>query len=499
LFEYGTLGGVFSPASHDYHLIPSNLMMYRRRETLVVRDARWWGTFGKEDRRDLTGIAGAMNERCGMSDGSTAVGVSRMRRPNALSPSLLTGIALGILLGAPIIGLVTGIGQLAYFLPLGILALSAGLRGATSPRLTLPGSVLAFGGLLVLFIVWMGFSSLWAAPTISTADDLVLLVGILVMALGFIVATDGRASDNAVSFAIFVALCVAAYVFWMYLSSGALRGYGALSANYPLIAQITGFGAVLAVVRAMTRDGSARRRDVALALVLLPALALSLARGALLGAILVTVVSAVYCHLTLGRFRIHRHFREWSRAVSGRLVAVTVVLGGIVLTLFSALRVERTRARLERLFSGRELTEGGRVQLWREAWHNISDAPLIGHGLGSSGIMSGTGQQLYPHNWALQVWLDGGIVGLVLCALALAAPPAYAVLRTRRKGRHLVRSWLPLAAGYVFILLEYSKSQNFYTSRLLFVLGVLVIRASHDRLGKASAPVRHAAEGTETS
>jgi O-antigen ligase len=92
--------------------------------------------------------------------------------------------------------------------------------------------------------------------------------------------------------------------------------------------------------------------------------------------------------------------------------------------------------------------------------------------------MSGAGEDDYPHNWLLQVWLDGGVVAAVLCLATLAIAPAV-IVRLGRRAR-LVRRvvWLPLLGAYIFLLLEFAKSSDFYAERGLFALAVLAVYAS---------------------
>lgn len=390
----------------------------------------------------------------------------------------LAGLSVGLLAGVPLLRSLTGIGTVAYAIPLGAFLCATLLRGAVSGRITATPVVLFYVLLTTSFVTWMGASALWALPDLDVMDDVVVLGALLVFAGLAASALDEEAVEAGIYAVLAAALLGAAYVFGSYIAAGSLRGYGALQGQYLPVAQLVGLGTVLAVLRAVTTIELERRLNTVAALFLLGGLALSLARGALLSALLLSLAGAVYASWLQGSER--RSFQAWLRHSAARLALASSVVGAIGLAIGSALSVERTRLRLLRLFSGGELSQGGRGQMWGTAWDNIARAPFFGHGLGTSGVMSGRTEDLYPHNWALQVWLDGGVVGLLL-TLALIALPLIAVLPALRRGSRSASPasrWLPVCGAYSFLVLEYTKSFNFYTARMLLVLGVLLLYAA---------------------
>lgn len=398
-----------------------------------------------------------------------------MMRWWAPSASGLAGLAIGTLVAIPLLRAVTGGGVVLYLIPLGGLVTASLLRAVRARRIALPRTGVLYLGLLVLFVVWMGMSALWTIPTVDVSEELVLLAGLLAITGASFLGLQEGVVEPALRWMVVVALAVAGYVFRIYIKAGALGGYGTLSEMYLIVAQAIGVGTVLALVMALTRGGSSRWLAALAATVLVPALAMSLARGALLSTILVTLAAAIYwIRVKPGS---GRSFRQWLHTQGARIAVLAVALGIAGVAIGTALQVERTRSRLERLFSGREFTEGGRMELWQAAWQSISDRPLLGHGLGSSGLQSGLSENLYPHNLVLQVWLDGGLPGLLLCLTVLLFPAFYALRRTHRDSGLSPTSWLPFAAAYAFLLLEYSKSMDFYSARLLFVMGALLILA----------------------
>jgi len=148
------------------------------------------------------------------------------------------------------------------------------------------------------------------------------------------------------------------------------------------------------------------------------------------------------------------------------------IVGGGIMVITVAMAVERTARRLERLISGEGASSvEERLSLWRTSWENIQDAPIWGHGLGSNGIMSGATEAFYPHNFFLQVWLDGGIVAALLTAFVIGLPIVMFFVNKKRMGS----IDLSFLAIYIFMLLEHSKSYNLYTARMLVISYVITI------------------------
>lgn len=410
-----------------------------------------------------------------MAGAEARIEMARDRTPSVLA-ARLAGISVGVLVGIPLAGGLTGVGPLLYLIPLVGMVAALVLALAQRRRLVIPRVVVVYGGTLSLFIVWMGVSDIWTIPGLTTTDELRLLAGLLAISFASLWALDEQSVDMVVLSVIVTSLLVAGYVFDAYLSVGSLSGYGIISDFYLVIAQAVGVGAVLSLVCSMTLVGKGRAFAVAAAATLIPALALSLARGALLFVVLITILAVGFWNWQ--RTQAYNSFRRWLHGQFARLALLSTAFGVAGIAIGGAFQVDRTRSRLERLFSGREFTESTRPRMWREAWESINEAPLLGHGLGSSGLMSGTAEQFYPHNWVLQVWVDGGLVGLALCIAAVATPLLYAWKQAGKWGEASLRRSLPVAAAYLFLLLEYSKSSDFYSARLLFVMGSVLIYAA---------------------
>lgn len=160
--------------------------------------------------------------------------------------------------------------------------------------------------------------------------------------------------------------------------------------------------------------------------------------------------------------------KQGGRQTTGLITRLVIVSGGVAcMFLFMP---GRTLGRLERLFFGQELLEGGRGNLWNNAFEFIAEAPIVGHGLGHGG-----GAVMYPHNLFLQVGMDGGIIAMIFLSLVIAFPLLVFILSKHNKAIQ----YQPLAWGflavYLMLILEYSKSGDFYKARSLFIFGAVLM------------------------
>lgn len=147
---------------------------------------------------------------------------------------------------------------------------------------------------------------------------------------------------------------------------------------------------------------------------------------------------------------------------------LTIILGAAFLALLFL--PQRTISRLNRLIWGQEAVEGGRGELWLNAVEFIMESPLIGHGLGHGG-----GSAMYPHNLFLQVGMDGGFLAMGILTLLIGFPLIVFIIG---KYNGFITNQ-PLAwgflAGYLFFVLELSKSGDFYKARGFFILASALI------------------------
>ncbi|MCB1055664.1 MAG: O-antigen ligase family protein, partial [Acidobacteria bacterium] len=192
------------------------------------------------------------------------------------------------------------------------------------------------------------------------------------------------------------------------------------------LAQNANFSAALLVAACagLIRPRHLRRRDwILLALTAVGVLA-TLSRG---GAVLFGVLLVAYLAsavLALGP--------SMRRSAVRRLFPVVIAAGLILAAAIGAARegigmFERptARARIGILTGDEDLVSGdeGRLRLLAQAWEQVVEAPLVGHGTGAS-YASGRGF----HNMYMDVWVQFGIAGL-LAYLALLAGGAFYFLR----------------------------------------------------------------------
>ena len=325
-------------------------------------------------------------------------------------------------------------------------------------------------GALFLLLGWLLITALWTVSNNQYVDDSILIAGLLVLtaSVPFIAKEKARAATLWTLCSIGVA--TGAYVLYGYTAVDSLRGYEVLFRDFYLnVSQSIGAAAVgLTVYTLFARER--RWWQVAVIPLLFIALALSLARGALLFGLLVSVVAIFYA---LYRMSIDRSsIRKYLGSVLKKATGFGAIVGGGIMVITVALAVERTARRLERLISGEGASSvEERLSLWRASWESIQDAPIWGHGLGSNGIMTGASEAFYPHNFFLQVWLDGGIVAALLTAFVVGLP----IIMFFTRGEKVDSVGLSFFAIYIFMLLEYSKSYNFYTARMLVIPYIVAI------------------------
>lgn len=336
--------------------------------------------------------------------------------------------------------------------------------------------------LVCVLLSWLALSSSWTLSYSQYEVDLryLLFAGIITVTAGATLSFGDL--DRLIKVICTIGLIVGLGVVAEFAVLGSLQTSGTkISEIYLTIANLVGVAATGASIRFVASPGAARGWGF-LALALMLELSLSLARGALLSSILILVVGVVT--IPLLKIICSRGLRVWSFGVFKMSAVVILIVGALGM----GMQVERTRVRLVRMFSGHELAEGGRGEIWRVSLDNIREAPIAGYGLGSNGLLSRGFDGGYPHNLFMQVWLDGGWLAVILLVAILGLPIFVAVQRVvqgeRNTGTDILFS---LLAMFVFEILEFSKSGNFYAARILLVLSVAVVIA-------ATAPMRSSSQ-----
>jgi O-antigen ligase len=379
--------------------------------------------------------------------------------------------SIAILGGLFVVRAFLGVGIFVYGIPTAILAGVGAIR-ITKYKQRIPRPVSFYFGGWVLFIGWLLLSTLWKIRGIGSQQEFILLIVMLGVGLAVLLSLSWRAVQRLVPALYVIGFSVAVFVLVRYAQAGSLRGYGnVLGDQYLVVARILGLGTVAASLRLLTSE----KRPMYLwiiALTTLVALAMSLARGALLSTLGILLLVGLFLSIRMETRRENIWVWLWSRMKKVALGAgVFVLIGGLVAV---ALQVERTARRLRRMFYGNELGAGGRGALWFTSLENITQAPILGYGLGSSGVMAGAYEGYYPHNLLLQAWLDGGVVAFLLLFSLVLFPFLFSFWHLFA-GRLQSNSWIPSLGLFLFLVLEYSKSINFYSGRLLLVMSIVAV------------------------
>lgn len=381
----------------------------------------------------------------------------------------LSGAALASFSGLSVLRSALGISQVAYFAPMGLVLGIVLVKLMLDRTNRLQGYELWFVGASVLLFGWLLTSVFWTASNTQYAKDALLVLGLLGLAglVPFIVVEN--VLKAALVTLVGIGCAVGVYVLNSYVVAGSLRGYSiAFGDFYLMVSKSVGTATVGLTVYTIFTD-ERRWWQFLLILFLFIALALSLSRGALLFALSVVVLALFYA---LFRESLNRSsIGAYLKSLGGRTAGVGAIMGGGSVLIAVALAVERTAVRLRRLLGGGGASVSERLSLWRASWEYIGQAPLLGYGLGSSGLLIAGDEFTYPHNFLLQLWVDGGI-GAVLLMLIIVSLPVLAFLTSEERAG---AARLALLGIYLYLVLDFSKSYNFYTGRLLFVFCALSI------------------------
>lgn len=150
------------------------------------------------------------------------------------------------------------------------------------------------------------------------------------------------------------------------------------------------------------------------------------------------------------------------RVVAVGLVVAVVTVGVLELTDFGNQVLEMFRHRVLQL-GVEDRYDSGRAPVYLSAWELGLDAPVFGIGLAGFAVV---GNHVYPHNVFLEVFCEGGIVGLAL--LLLLGPPLAALAR-RRSGADPRDH-----AAFVVALISAQFSGDLYDTRAVFLLAIFL-------------------------
>jgi len=171
----------------------------------------------------------------------------------------------------------------------------------------------------------------------------------------------------------------------------------------------------------------------------------------------------------------------WPR-VGPRLMAGGVAAAGFAMPLIVwAVRATGDYAQFERDV---QLSWSARMVYWSHTIDWIGDRPVRGWGL-EAGRAMGPGIQLHPHNGALQVWLDLGLVG----AAAAAAFWGLSLVRLSREKPDLAMTGVAgSAVTYVlFAWVNYGMWQGWWLALGALIPVLAALLSSSSRIPKSTA------------
>lgn len=308
---------------------------------------------------------------------------------------------------------------------------------------------------LVFFLYQLG-SALWApeGSRVGAVALDVVATAVLTLSAYLLARGHGRQTGRATLWFLWVTACVYA-VAALVAGPGDQGRFSAFGGGPNVFVRVEVLG--LIALAGLLAIGAPRWLGASIPLLSVAAV-LSGSRGGLVTGAVVAAVALV----VLGR-----HAR--ARAAAVALTAVTLVAGGAVAAAllfppFADLVTER--------FVDQTLESGytsQRPQIWAAAVALAAAQPLIGAGL--DGFYGAVGRSLgveYPHNVALAVLAEGGLVGAALLAVTVVG---WVAATSARRPWGPVSSALVAAAGYVVVASAFSG--DYYDARLAWCFAAL--------------------------
>lgn len=124
-----------------------------------------------------------------------------------------------------------------------------------------------------------------------------------------------------------------------------------------------------------------------------------------------------------------------------------------------------------------------RIEIWRFAMEQISQAPIIGHGLDASRVISQMstmrGEEfdllpLHPHNAGLTIWLETGAIGAVLVGGAVISA-GHAITRRRLLPAHAISIAYVCSALFVTVWVGSGIWQEWLHASFALALGAAAL------------------------
>lgn len=330
---------------------------------------------------------------------------------------------------------------------------------------------------IVLFAIFVGFyavTSVWSISSIYMGWKVLRLITvILLFFVAGVLLFNGEPSRARLfyGFLTLAATILTAEVFLSYFVMNR-ASHAQLDVNYIMISRLLGGGTLSAIYFAMRRQGICRLLYGSAAVAMFIGMLQTGARGPLVALIAGLVVLLIWIVIADSRI-------SYTQVIASSTLMLIIVGGA----LWAFQQTSRTLERFAQLASIDALAAaGGRADLFATSIYYWLQAPFLGHGIGSFGLLySGQDTRYYPHNIILEIGVEAGLIGVALFAGAVC----YAVWVILSSDANDVALQGLTLAFFAFMLINAMVTGDISTNRVLFVAIALLLTFDH------SSPYEH--------
>ena len=392
---------------------------------------------------------------------------ARIRLTNVTAFS--SGAAYALIVGAGSLTIAFNLLGVAYGLSVLLICISLPLSIATmiqgSRRNVYSQQQIIYTTLVSLLYTWLIITATYSAEPSLYQDNLLLAIAQPLLILIAIQILLIESTKYFVCVIKWIAVLTAIRLLYSVVEAGSLWSYGNEYALSYITTGTTMALGLLIYVGQYLALGRFSKKNAICVLILLFGISISLARAPV-------VLTAMTLFLVMPLVVFAKFDLSKAMAKFIKFCTITLACGAGVLII--GLNNARFSSRFQRLLNlGEELESGGRGNLWIKGWTAIESSPIIGHGIGTSGTLSGGGASGYPHNIILEAWIEGGLIALFLVLSVLIFPILVALKNPRRliTDSHAIG----LLMCVIYLSLEYMKSESLYTIQLLLICSIVFI------------------------
>lgn len=341
---------------------------------------------------------------------------------------------------------------------IGVLALVGLLMLARADRFLY---VFFLDKLLIIIVAFVVLSLIWSVAPLATATSLPIFLG--ATALGVYLASQYETNEQLRLFGVtFAIAAVMSMLFGLFLDIGIMRDSSNAGSWQGILEHKNELGRIM-VLTVIVFWLKTPRTKVSWILIALAGVLLLLSQS------VTSIVTSVTLIMIVPLFRV----LQW-RTTSA--MPVILAVGLLILAIIALLTISNL-ASLTALV-GKDLTLTGRTLLWGDVWQKIAERPLLGYGYNAFWLgLEGESAEIWAkygwrpnhaHNGFLDLWLELGIVGVLLLLVHLTKTGLRA-LRLATSNRSLIALW-PLVLTAVLLL--FSVNYSVLISQSLFFWSV---------------------------